>query len=209
MVGARPVFGSHDFGRGRSNGEVLDDYFNWLVAKIEAIRPTAVGFESPYMPTGNNPFATPANALTVRRLYAFAGFTEAVCRRHRIKCYEAPAFEITKAFLGGPVPKRREDKKAATVKMARLLGHAVADDNEADALAIWMYLEAQFSPAMISRRRATAGLELDLHTTKTRNAPRRQPRGAQTSPSNARVNEDGFTNAQQNSAITGQLQLPG
>lgn len=163
-IGERPVWGAHDLGRKRSNGEVLDDYLAWLHAKLDATQATTVAFESPYMPTGqNNPFAAPANALTIRRLFAFAGITEAVCHCRKLRCYEARPSEITRAFLGGPAPKRRTEKKAATVRQARLMGYPVADDDEGDALALWMYAESIFSPSMLSHRRAAAGLELDLH----------------------------------------------
>lgn len=205
VVGGAPSWGSQDFGRGRSNGEVLSAFRAWLVAKIEATRPTLVCFESPYMPVGNNPFAAPANALTIRRLYAFAGITEAVCFERHLRCAEARPSEITKAFLGGPAPRGRQAKKAATVKMCRLLGFAVDDDDQADALALWCYAEAQFSPSMISHRRAAAGVELDLHRAQTTSAPRRLPRGAQV-PSKAREQSDGFTNTQQDNFQFGELQ---
>lgn len=167
-VGARPQWGAHDLGRGHDNGFVLSAYIGFLGAKLDATGAEIVAFESPYMPTGNNRFAAPANALTIRRLYALAGFTEAICHRRRLRCYEARPSEITRAFLGGPAPKGREHKKAATVKMARLLGYPVKDDDEADALALWTYAEGIFAPQMISRRRATAGLELELHPKKER-----------------------------------------
>ena len=174
-IGERPCWGAHDFGRGRSNGEVLDAYLAWLEAKLDAVQPTVVAFESPYMPTGpHNPFAAPANALTIRRLFAFAGLTEAVCHRRRLRCYEARPSEITRHFLGGPAPRGRAAKKAATIKMCRLMGFDVADDDEADAVALFNYAEAIFSPSMVNHRRASAGLELDLHPKK--NAPRSSPR---------------------------------
>jgi hypothetical protein len=161
-IGGRPLWGSQDFGRGRDNGAVLADFSAWLNAKIEVLRPTIVAFESPYMPVGRSPFAAPANALTIRRLYAFAGITEAICHARRVQCYEARPLEITRHFLGGPAPKGRREKKLATVRMCHLLGFAVTDDDEADALALWAYAEAVFAPSMLSRRRGAAGLELAL-----------------------------------------------
>jgi Holliday junction resolvasome RuvABC endonuclease subunit len=182
VIGAVPSWGAQDFGRNRSNGEVLSAFRSWLCGKMDEIQPSICAFESPYMPGPNSPFSAPANASTIRRLFAFAGITEAVCFERRLKCYEARPSEITRAFLGGPAPKRREEKKAATVKMARLLGFDVADDDEADAVALWCFAEAQFSPAMISRRRAGRGLELDLHGSKTKSAPRSDPRSARSIP---------------------------
>lgn len=211
VVGARPVWGHHDFGRNRSNGEVLARFRSWLCSMIDTTQPNLVCFESPYMPTGpQNPFAAPANALTIRRLYAFAGITEAVCFERRIKCYEARPSEITRAFLGGPAPKRREEKKAATIRMARLLGFEVADDDEADAVALWCFAEAQFRPAMISRRRAGRGLELDLHgansgTGKKRSAPRGPRSASKLAP--AEGDSANAITPQQDIAAAGQLQL--
>jgi hypothetical protein len=162
-IGASPTWGAHDFGRKRSNGEVLSAFRTWLCHKIDEIQPTIIVFESPYMPGPNSRFSAPANALTIRRLFAFAGFTEAICVERRVRCYEARPSEITRAFLGGPAPRQRAEKKAATIKMARLLGYAVADDDEADAVALWCFAESVFAPAMISQRRANVGLELSLH----------------------------------------------
>lgn len=180
-VGERPVWGANDLGRGRSNGEVLSAYISWLCARLDALQPEVVAFESPYMPAANSRFSAPANALTIRRLYSLAGFTEAICHRRRLRCYEAAPSEITRAFLGGPAPKGRANKKAATIKMARLLGYPVADDDEADAVALWTFAEGIFAPQMISERRAAAGIELALHGSKTRSAPRGDhPRSAQT-----------------------------
>jgi hypothetical protein len=207
IVGAPPVWGSHNFGRNRSNGEVLSAFRAWLIEKLDATGASIVAFESPYMPTGpNNPFAAPANALTIRRLYAFAGFTEAVCHERRVKCYEARPSEITRHFLGGPAPRGREAKKAATVKMARLLGFDVADDDEADAVALWNYAEAQFAPAMISRRRAAAGIEIDLHAPETMNAPRRRTTGRSMTIRQHGVEANGITTPENKSAAR-QLQL--
>jgi hypothetical protein len=117
------------------------------------------------------------NALTVRRLFGFAAITEAVCHQRRIRCAESPPTEITRVLLGGPAPKGRAAKKAVTLQRVRALGFAVEDDDEADAVSLWLFAEGVFSPAMLSQRRAAAGLELNLHPRKT-NAPRGKPRSA-------------------------------
>jgi hypothetical protein len=162
-VGGAPIFGSHHFGRNRSNGEVLADFEDWLNAKIDAVGAQIVCFESPYMPTGaRNPWASPANALTVRRLFGFAGMTEAVCRKRGLRCYEAAPSEITRALLGDGAPRKREAKKAATVAMCQRLGFPVADDDEGDATALWLYAESVHAPRMLSQRRGAVGLELAL-----------------------------------------------
>lgn len=205
-IGGALVFGTQDFGRGRGNGEVLANFHAWLTARLDALPIKTVVFESPYMPVGpGNPWAAPANALTIRRLFAFAGITEAICHARRLRCLEARPSEITRAFLGGPAPRGRDAKKAATVKMCRVLGFNVANDDEGDALALWIYAEATFAPYMLSRRRSAAGLELGLH--ETRNAPRREPRGAR-EPSSVFLgnSNDGFSQTK-DIAPSGKLQF--
>jgi hypothetical protein len=206
VIGASPTWGAHDFGRNRSNGEVLSAFRTWLCRKVDEIQPTIVVFESPYMPGPNSRFSAPANALTIRRLFAFAGFTEAVCVERRVRCYEARPSEITRAFLGGPAPRQRAEKKAATVKMARLLGYAVADDDEADAVALWCFAESVFAPAMISRRRATVGLELALHPP---NEDARQARSAGRQGSQVSHKKSGGSSngRKSNTATTGEFQF--
>ena len=205
VIGASPTWGAHDFGRNRSNGEVLSAFRTWLCRKVDEIQPTVVVFESPYMPGPNSRFSAPANALTIRRLFAFAGFTEAVCVERRVRCYEARPSEITRAFLGGPAPRQRAEKKAATVKMARLLGYAVADDDEADAVALWCFAESVFAPAMISRRRANVGLELALHPP---NEDARQARSAGRQGTSRHKKSGGSSNGRKsNTATTGEFQF--
>jgi hypothetical protein len=205
VIGASPTWGAHDFGRNRSNGEVLAAFRAWLCRKVDEIQPTVVVFESPYMPGPNSRFSAPANALTIRRLFAFAGFTEAVCVERRVRCYEARPSEITRAFLGGPAPRLRAEKKAATVKMARLLGYAVADDDEADAVALWCFAESVFAPAMISRRRSPVGLELALHP-ENEDAPQRQVVGRRRA--NHRGRGMSPNGSKSNTAPTGEFQFP-
>lgn len=205
VIGASPTWGAHDFGRNRSNGEVLSAFRTWLCRKLDEIQPTVVCFESPYMPGPNSRFSAPANALTIRRLFAFAGFTEAVCVERRVRCYEARPSEITRAFLGGPAPRQRAEKKAATVKMARLLGYAVADDDEADAVALWCFAESVFAPAMISRRRGAVGIELNLHPP-NEDTPRGLIAGRRGIGSHKK--SGGSSNGRKsNTATNGQLQL--
>lgn len=160
-----PVWGTQQFGRGKSNGDVLYAYRIWLLEKIDEVQPELICFESPFMPTVDSQFAQEGarNALTVRRLFGFAGITEATCVERHIRCYEARPSEIIHHFIGGRVPKKREEKKAAAVAMCKRLGFDVADDDEADAVALWCYAESIFEPKMISRRRGAVGLELALH----------------------------------------------
>jgi len=199
VIGGLPTWGATDFGRNRSNGEVLAAFRTWLCRKLDEIQPTIVVFESPYMPGPSSRFSAPANALTIRRLFAFAGFTEAVCVERRVRCYEARPSEITRAFLGGPAPRQRAEKKAATVKMARLLGYAVADDDEADAVALWCFAESVFAPAMISRRRATVGLELALHPP---NEDARQARSAGRQGTSRHKKSGGSSNGRKSDTAT-------
>lgn len=58
-----------------------------------------------------------------------------VAYRRGIRCVEYPVSSIRSHFLGGGVPKG-QGKKLTMQRCARL-GWKAADDNEADALALW------------------------------------------------------------------------
>jgi len=66
----------------------------------------------------------------------------AVAYGRGIKCEEYPVQSIRKHFIGNAKMKRTE-AKAATIERCKLLGWHVANDNEADAAAVWDYTRAK------------------------------------------------------------------
>jgi hypothetical protein len=101
---------------------------------------------------------------------------DAVCWEKKIPCYEVGTSEVCLFFTGQGSWGGRDKKKAATVARARLYGWNVANDDEADACAIWCAAENRLAPALAQQRRARLGLELNLPPP-TENAPRRRTAG--------------------------------
>lgn len=172
--GETPEFGSREFTSPGGNGEVLARFDAWVKAMIYRRKPGLVVFESPYVPRptvrfvkagtepdfGNGP--PPMNPKTLRRLLAMVGFIEAACSLMKIECLESTPAEITKHFTGRARWGSREAKKRETIRVCGLYGWVTADDNSADALALWHYAESQVDPVAASRRGAGRGLELAL-----------------------------------------------
>jgi hypothetical protein len=89
----------------------------------------------------------------VRRLLALVGTVEAIAWYHRIECREATTGEIMKFFTGRASHGGRATKKLRTIEMCRCYGWDVgADDDAADALALWAMAEAIVNPTAASRR---------------------------------------------------------
>lgn len=158
-IGGSPTWGSIKF-RGEGNGAIFAEYRSWLVQMVAQAGPTIVVFESPFIPHNAAPrfgkggklsSAIPMNPLTLRRLLYMAGCIEEVCSAAGVRCREVTPAEVTK-FILNRVRMNRNEKKAETLRVIRAYGFDVADDNCADAVAIWLKTEATLSPALASRR---------------------------------------------------------
>jgi hypothetical protein len=144
--GDNPSWGIKDFGgRGRTNGEIVSGFRQWLWGVCRAINPTLVVFEAPYVPRM-------ASAVVLRRLLALAGTIEAVTYELKLQCREASAMEISRFFLGRYRPLGRAGKKAATIETCAQYGFEVDDDNIADAISLWLYAEATIAPDIAGLR---------------------------------------------------------
>jgi hypothetical protein len=160
-AGGRPSWGSLRFD-GHTAGEIHANFRAWLVRVMTSERPDICAFEKPYIPMPRVPrfaaagtfHAAPAgiqmNPLTLRRLLWMAGCIEEVCEVFSIRCEELQPSEISK-FLLGRTPKRTE-KKAATIQAIRAYGFDVQDDNSADAVAMFLLMEATVAPGLASKR---------------------------------------------------------
>lgn len=85
------------------------------------------------------------NFATARQLYGLCMMAEAVCYRHRIpRVTEASAQDIRKHLLGKQPAKGKA--KIEVSNMLRVLGYRPVDDNEADAIAGWLYVSAIRAP---------------------------------------------------------------
>jgi crossover junction endodeoxyribonuclease RuvC len=121
-------FGTHVLpSSGEDVGKFLSSFDKWLREFLFAERVTFVCFEAPVLPRRTT-------VATVRKLMAIAGLTEMICAQIGLSCREANLSTVKKFWTGDG----RADK-AAMMKMARVYGFEPADDNQADALALFHY----------------------------------------------------------------------
>lgn len=93
-----------------------------------------VVFEAPlpHLMTGKT------NIRTIRRLVGLVAVTEELLYDRQIDVREARVSDVRTHFLGSNRHKRDEAKRL-TIARCRQLGWKVADDNAADAAALWDY----------------------------------------------------------------------
>lgn len=144
-IGAHPAFGSF-----RVSGSDLGRWLKFFRAALSGLiveyRPTLIIFEAPIIVAGGSALAT------VRKLTGLAALTELAACDFGIPVREAGASEIAKALLGrARFPGGRKEKKAATVAACKALGFAVRDDNEADAVALWLYAAGMLDAGRVPR----------------------------------------------------------
>lgn len=162
--GETPRFGSIRFGT--ESGEIISNLQTWLIDLLREHNPGLIAVESPYIPTPREPQfiksgldagklrrgPPPMNVHTLRRLIGMVETVKSLAWRWGIEYDEPTTGSIYSFFVGG---RRlgRDEKKAATIKMCRLMGWNVGDDDNAgDALALWHYSEHRIAPAIAMRR---------------------------------------------------------
>lgn len=118
-----------------------DDVGSFLAAYVREFRALTVDenvssivFEAPLLPQTTS-------FKTVTKLHSLAGMTEYLCLRHKIPCASAHNGKIKKAMTG-----KGNAKKPEMIAGVKALGFNPADDNEADAIAIWFYAMGAKSP---------------------------------------------------------------
>lgn len=162
LPGDRPEFGHYRSGRPRDGaGEILSQFHTWLYRCCADWQPRMVVFEAPYVPrvaprkvrtrTGQVVSTVPSGAPPIdihvlRRLLAMCGLVEMVTHEQNIPCREEASNIICKHFTGNGSWGGRANKKAATQKMCAVYGWPNVSEDEADALALWVYAEAVLYP---------------------------------------------------------------
>jgi hypothetical protein len=162
LPGDRPCFGRFRSGKPRDGlGLVLGEFRTWLDCRCEEWKPRLIAFEAPYVPrvapktirtkTGRvisiaPSTSTPIDIKVIRRLFAMAGLVELVAHDHAIPCREEASNVICKHFTGNGSWGGRAGKKAATQKMCAVYGWPDVSEDEADALALWVYAESVLFP---------------------------------------------------------------
>ncbi|MDF3606532.1 hypothetical protein PE067_10510 [Paracoccus sp. DMF-8] len=148
VPGERPVSHKVRFGKtGADDGEVIGKLMQWLGDYITSTDFGMVVFEAPVGPG----MAGRTNFKTMARLVGMCKAVEAVCYLHNVPVYQASAATIRKEVLGTGRP---ENPKAAVMAEMRARGFDPADDNEADALALYFYASALLSDHTTKPRKA-------------------------------------------------------
>ncbi len=114
----------------------------WLQEKIDEYKPERGAFEAPYI--GNvgkaqtgNPMAMQSTEAAIRFLIGVDAHIEKVFARNHIPVTEVVPSTAKKAMTGSGRPgKNRDENKRAMIRHAIERGYMVADDNQADAIAV-------------------------------------------------------------------------
>lgn len=132
--------GSHRLpSTGNDIAAFLKAYRAWLTSMIQRHLPHEVVFESPIL-VGSNGIAA------LRKLYSLAGLTELIAKDLGCRVSEANLMQIRKHFIGAtrapaevPKAERRQWMKERIISSARKRGFRPANDDDADALALFAY----------------------------------------------------------------------
>lgn len=133
--------------QGSCAGEVNHKFSLWLNDHISVIKPERIGFLSPILMRTDK-------VNTIYRNFGLPNMVDLVCYRRGLPepemISEASALEH---FTGSARHGGRDNKKAVTMRMCKMLGWEFTDDDAADALMAFMYMEHKLYPK--ARRRIT------------------------------------------------------
>ncbi len=132
---ARFASGTHTLPKtGSDVGAFLYAFEGWLAGTLDGV--AVCVFESPILPRATS-------LATCRKLYGLAGMTELLCHRRHIECMEV-AGPTLKAFMG--VKAAPGEAKAQMVRSVQLHGYSPQSHDEADAIAIRLFILHKFYP---------------------------------------------------------------
>jgi hypothetical protein len=135
----RPAIGSIRLGAvGAGHGEKGFKLLRWLQDFLAVQVPSAVYLEAPLPPSH---MGGRTNAQTLRQMSGLPFLVEAVCFAWNVPVFEATPHEVRKHFLGTTRLERQEAKRQ-TIARCRMFGWEVANDDAADAAALWHYAAA-------------------------------------------------------------------
>lgn len=141
LPGDRPVSGKLRLApEGSKPAAIFGGMLAFLGARLSAFRYRMIVYEAPM-----DPRHMKTNINTARVLLGLPAVVEAVAHQtghHAIR--EANVHDVRKHLLGGRPAKG--DAKREVIASLRGLGFDPADDNEADAIAGWLYAAAQVDP---------------------------------------------------------------
>ena len=139
-----PLFGERQIAFAPASEEIIFDRFDaWFSGQLDTLRPRHIYAEDVFMPR---------SLMVARRLFGLRALAIAAARRRDLRINFVPVQTIQRFHTGvGRWP--RGEKKAATIRMCQHYGWFPQTDNQADALAIWLFAEHAIAPHV----RRTAG----------------------------------------------------
>ena len=154
-IGGKPVFGTYRGDPEWGEGRIFSAFAEWLERRVEEFHVKQLFVEEAYVPRERMRFVRagqavpragpgPVNMDVIRRLIGLRAVARMVAWEQQARYEELGIGEIARHFTGhARWVGGRAGKKAATVRMARFYGFDVRNDDEADAVAIWMLGEAR------------------------------------------------------------------
>ena len=145
VPGEKPISGTIKLGyQGCTPEEKGAALFNFLSPKLMAFKYRMVVFEAPLDPRH---MGRTTNAATARTLIGLAFMAGSIASLTNTRYREANVSEVRKFILSGSRPPKGEAKNAV-MRTVRTLGYSFRDDNEADAIAGWLYSSSLIRPSV-------------------------------------------------------------
>jgi len=134
--GERPICGTERLApTGAEPAAVFGGMIEFIARRLQTVRYRMVIYEAPFDPRVMG-FKT--NVNTARMLLGLPAIVEGVCYQMGLFDLREASVNDVRQFLLGYRPRKDEGKRAV-IQHLRMLGHEPADDNAADALALWLY----------------------------------------------------------------------
>ena len=136
--GGKATSGTHRLApQGAHPAAISGGLIEWLGQRLTTFRYRMIAYEAPM-----DPRHMKTNINTARLLLGLCAIVEGVAYQtgHGQRLREVNVHDVRKHLLGGRPPKG--EAKTQVTRMVTALGHKPADDNEADAIAIWHYASA-------------------------------------------------------------------
>jgi crossover junction endodeoxyribonuclease RuvC len=141
MPGERPVSGSVRLGSpGASQGEIYDQFAQFLLPKLRAFRFGLIVAEAPVSPRYSK-----TNQKTTEMLLGLHAWQRGICHMTGHYNMKTESAQRVRKFLLGKMPAKGQAKVEVMAKV-RALGFDPADDNEADAIALWLFTCNEVAP---------------------------------------------------------------
>ncbi len=152
----KPHFGSLRLApEGSDQAALFGGMIGFLGTRFQAFRPRTVVFEAPELFRLKSGKAT---RKTIEVLFGLPAVASGVCSRYAIHDLQEAAPNDVRGFFIGNRNLKREQAKKAVLAECRRRGWDCANDDEADACAMWAFMAAIKRPDLRDRLGAGAPL---------------------------------------------------